>query len=219
MENVEIAVAAGDRAPEVAGLLGVRLTSLQCWRRQFAADGDGLDGRNGIDCQGLSYRLSEEERKRILLTCNESEFAVLPSGQIVPILVGRSLSIGSERSFFRGYFMPMDRPSPWPCSAASAASRVATAGTQGPIRSGSWDITYLPTNVRGVWLYLYLVIDVCSRKVAVWDVPEREDPAIAADLVSRACIRVRIGKGRTRLLILHSDNGNAMRAATAEGPS
>lgn len=26
-----------------------------------------------------------------------------------------------------------------------------------------WDITYLPTTVRGVWLYLYLVVDVWSR--------------------------------------------------------
>jgi transposase-like protein len=80
----------------------------------------------------------------------------------------------------------------------------------------SWDITYLPTTVRGVWLYLYLVIDVWSRKVVAWDVAEREDPAIAADLISRACIRERISKGRNQPLILHADNGNAMRAATLE---
>ena len=59
----------------------------------------------------------------------------------------------------------------------------------------SWDISYLPTTVRGIWLYLYLVIDVWSRKVVAWDVAEREDPAIAADLVSRACLRERISKG------------------------
>jgi transposase InsO family protein len=80
----------------------------------------------------------------------------------------------------------------------------------------SWDITYLPTTVRGIWLYLYLVIDVWSRKVVVWDVAEREDSAIAADLVSRACLRERISKGRRQPLILHADNGNAMRAATLE---
>jgi len=49
-----------------------------------------------------------------------------------------------------------------------------------------------------------------------WDVAEREDTAIAADLVSRACLRERIGKGRRKPLILHADNGNAMRAATLE---
>ena len=80
----------------------------------------------------------------------------------------------------------------------------------------SWDITYLPTTVRGIWLYLYLVIDVWSRKVVAWDVAEREDPAIAADLLSRACLRERISKGRAKPLILHADNGNAMRAATLE---
>ncbi len=53
----------------------------------------------------------------------------------------------------------------------------------------SWDITYLPTTVRGIWLYLYLVIDLWSRKVVAWDVDEREDPDVAADLVSRACLR------------------------------
>ena len=73
----------------------------------------------------------------------------------------------------------------------------------------SWYITYLPTTVRGIWLYLYLVIDVWSRKVVAWDVGEREDPAIAADLESRACLRERISKGCQQSLILHADDGNA----------
>jgi putative transposase len=52
--------------------------------------------------------------------------------------------------------------------------------------------------------------------VVVWDVAEREDPTIAADLVSRACLRERISRGRKQPLILNADNGNAMRAATLE---
>jgi len=70
--------------------------------------------------------------------------------------------------------------------------------------------------VHGIWLYPYLVIDVWDRKVVAWDGDEREDPAIAADLVSRACLRERISKGRKEPLILHADNGNVMRAATLE---
>ena len=72
-----------------------------------------------------------------------------------------------------------------------------------------WYITYLPTTVRGIWLYLYMVIDVCSPRVVAWDVAEREDLAIAADLVSRAFLRERISKGRQQPLILHADNGTA----------
>ncbi len=67
-----------------------------------------------------------------------------------------------------------------------------------------------------MWIYLYLVIDVWSRKVVAWDDTEREDPTITADLVGRACIRERISKGRKQPLIFHADNGNAIRAATLE---
>ena len=75
----------------------------------------------------------------------------------------------------RGRAKPPQEPRPVPRLEARGANEV-----------WSWDITYLPTSVRGVWLYLYLVIDVWSRKVVAWDVAEREDAQIAADLVSRA---------------------------------
>jgi putative transposase len=45
--------------------------------------------------------------------------------------------------------------------------------------------------VRGVWLYLYLVVDVWSRKVVAWDVAEVESAQIAADMVQRAFLKVR----------------------------
>jgi len=60
------------------------------------------------------------------------------------------------------------------------------------------------------------VIDVLRRKVVAWDVAEREDPAIAADLVSRACLREKISKRRRQPLILRAGSGNAMRASTLE---
>ncbi|MCP9850755.1 DDE-type integrase/transposase/recombinase [Cyanobium sp. Morenito 9A2] len=75
-----------------------------------------------------------------------------------------------------------------------------------------------------MWLYLYLVVDVWSRKVLAWDLAEVESAEIAADLVQRACIRERYrrpsGFGSKQCLlaplILHADNGNAMRGATLE---
>lgn len=74
----------------------------------------------------------------------------------------------------------------------------------------SWDILYLLTTVPGIWLYLYLVIVVWSCKLVAWDVDESEDPAIAADLISRACLGERISKRREQPLILHDDIGNAI---------
>lgn len=45
---------------------------------------------------------------------------------------------------------------------------------------------------------------------------EQEGGAIGADLLSRICLRERISKGRRQPLILHADNGNAMRVARLE---
>jgi transposase InsO family protein len=208
-------MADGAGAHELAVLLGVGLTTLQRWRRHFAGDGGGVDRRKGSQ-RHVAHRLSAEERQRILLTYNEPEFAALPPGQIVPILADRGRYIGSERSFYRvlhAHSQAHRRGRARPPQEPGAVPRLKAAG---PNQVWSWDITYLPTTVRGVWLYLYLVIDVWSRKVVAWDVAEREDPAIAADLVSRACLRERISKGRRQPLILHADNGNAKRAATLE---
>ena len=52
--------------------------------------------------------------------------------------------------------------------------------------------------------------------MVAWDVEEFKDAKLAAELVSRACLKERIIHRRKQPLILHADNGNAMRAATLE---
>ena len=98
-------IADGARAIELARLLGVGLTTLQRWRRQFKRNEGGIDGRKGSH-RIVCHRLSAEERQRILLTCNKPEFAALPSWQIVLILADRGLFISSERSFYRSAACP-----------------------------------------------------------------------------------------------------------------
>ena len=100
LEILDEGMANGARARELALLLGVGLTTLQRWRRQFAGDGDGVDRRKG-SCRHVAHRLREEERQRILLTCNEPEFAALPPGQIVLVLADRGL-ISLRNAAFTG---------------------------------------------------------------------------------------------------------------------
>ncbi len=215
IELIGEASASGATLRAACGEIGISLRTLKRWRKAFLGDGDGEDRRRGSP-RHVSHRLSEEERQRILLTCDQPEYASLPPGQIVPALADQDLFIGSESSFYRVLHQAGQ------CQRRGRARRpqeprsVPRLRADRPNAVWSWDITYLPTTVRGVWLYLYPVIDVWSRKVVAWDVAEREDPAIAADLVSRACIRERISKGRLQPLVLHADNGNAMRAATLE---
>lgn len=56
-------------------------------------------------------------------------------------------------------------------------------------------LAYMTITEREIWLSLYLVNVICSRKVVSWDLAEREDPIIAAALVSLACFREQIRKG------------------------
>jgi putative transposase len=215
IELISEAHAAGAGLVSACSEIGICLRTLKRWRKAVISDGVGHDRRKGSPRRVL-HRLSEEERQRILLTCNQPQYAALPPGQIVPALADQGLYIGSESSFYRvlhSHGQAHRRGRARPPQEPRAVPRLRAAGAN---QVWSWDITYLPTTVRGIWLYLYLVIDVWSRKVGAWDVDEREDPAIAADLVSRACLRERISKGRKQPLILHADNGNAMRAATLE---
>ena len=75
----------------------------------------------------------------------------------------------------------------------------------------SWDITYLKSPVRGVFFYLYMVVDVWSRKIVAWDVHEEESSENAATLIGDAYRREGVVPGT---LAVHSDNGSPMKGAT-----
>ena len=168
---------AGARLSQACRVLEISARSLQRWRE----DGElKADGRQAAGAQREpSNKLSEQERRQILDTANEPEFAHMPPSQIVPTLADRSLYIASESSFYRvlreanqlahrGKAKPPTRRRPQPLQ-ASAANQL-----------WSWDITYLATTVKGRFFYLYLIMDVYSRKIVGWEVFETE----SADLAS-----------------------------------
>lgn len=223
IELIGEANAAGAGLVRACGEIGICLRTLKRWRKAFLGDGDGKDRRKGSP-RLVVHRLSEEERQRILLTCNQPEYASLPPGQIVPALADQGLYIGSESSFYRVLHQAGQCHRRGRARLPQEPRSVPRLMADGPNRVWSWDISFLPTTVRGVWLYLYLVVDGWSRKVVAWDVAEVESAEIAAELVQRACLKERYrrpsGFGTHQChqppLILHADNGNAMRGATLE---
>src|SRR5690606_15931456 len=56
-----------------------------------------------------------------------------------------------------------------------------------PLQVWSWDITFLPTTVRGQFYRLYLVLDVYSRMIVGWEVHVDERAEHAATLITQAC--------------------------------
>ena len=74
-----------------------------------------------------------------------------------------------------------------------------------------WDITYLRTPVRGIFVYLYMVVDLFSRKIVGAEVHDRECSTLAAKLIEAACQREGVVE---QPRILHADNGSTMKGAT-----
>lgn len=75
----------------------------------------------------------------------------------------------------------------------------------------SWDITLLPTTLRGAYLHLYLMMDVWSRRIVGWKIANRGCAQLAAELVTEICRNSNVDP---RGLVLHSDNGKPMRGST-----
>ena len=81
----------------------------------------------------------------------------------------------------------------------------------GPNQVWTWDITYLHTLVRGMFFYLYMIVDVFSRKIVGWEVYDRENSENAAIFIQKAvwsegCL------GNPP--VLHADNGSAQKGST-----
>jgi transposase InsO family protein len=75
----------------------------------------------------------------------------------------------------------------------------------------SWDITYLKGPVRGTFFYLYLFIDVWSRKIMGWAVHDCESSAYAAELFTEICEAHQLPKDA---VVLHMDRGSPMKGST-----
>ncbi len=114
---------------------------------------------------------------------NSAEFGHLPPSQIVPRLADQQRYIASESTFYR-VLREEDqlahRRSERPAQHTQQAARSLCADA--PNQLYSWDITYLPTTVRGQYFYLYLFMDVFSRMIVGWQVyaeeqrPGQRDP-------------------------------------------
>jgi len=206
IELINEAHTSGARQLEACKIIGITQRTLQRWKRL----GNTADGR--IDAHHApANKLTPMERQRIIQTANKSENADLPPSKIVPKLADEGVYIASESTFYRvlkeaGQLQHRQQAKP---DRQVKKPRALTA-TQ-PNQIYTWDITYLPTQVKGIFLYLYLVMDIYSRKIVGWQVHRQESSTLASSLMIDICQREGI---EAQQVILHSDNGSPMKGAT-----
>jgi putative transposase len=207
IELIDNAVNAGARLKSAAPIIGLSARTIIRWREQ----GTGCDQRKGPTC-APSNKLTAAERQQIVDVANSEPYRDLSPKQIVPTLADQGIFIGSESSFYRvlrEHKMINHRQSSKPATSHRPKEHVAT----GPCQVWSWDITYLRSPVRGMFFYLYMIIDVWSRKVMAATVFELESMDYSANLFTQACF---IHGLDPHGLVLHSDNGGPMKGSTMQ---
>jgi putative transposase len=206
---IDEATAAGTSVTVACAALGLSPRTLQRWRDP--AGGICEDRRPSAERPTPANKLSEAERDEIVATCNAPEFASLPPSQIVPRLADQGRYIASESSMYRvlrerGQNHRRGRARP-----PSRSKPPASFQAKGRCEVWSWDITWLPGPVAGTFFYLYLMLDIFSRKIVGWEVYDQETADFAAQVLKRAVL----AEGcLTSPLVLHADNGSPMKGAT-----
>ena len=206
IEWVTQARASGARQSQACKTIGISAKTFQRWVKPDHQQ----DGRL-IALHAPKNKLTELERQRIIKIANAPDYAELPPSKIVPKLADEGQYIASESTFYRvlkaeNQLQHRQKSKPVR-QVKKPRALTATAANQ----IYSWDITYLPTQVLGLFFYLYLVMDIYSRKIVGWQIYERESSALAADLMTDICQREGIKRNQ---VTLHSDNGSPMKGAT-----
>jgi len=200
---IDEAVAAGARLEPACTMLGLSIRTTQRWRRM------PKDARP-LSCRPVSAnRLSDEERHHLLVVANEPAHARMTPHQIVPKLADEGIFLASESTFYR-VLKAADQTRHRGRSKAPQRRALTTHRATGPNEVWCWDITWMPSTVKGRYFYWYMVKDIHSRLLVANEVHEYESGDHASDLLRKACLRERtVG----RPLVLHSDNGAAMKGA------
>jgi putative transposase len=209
--DIAQACAEGARFAPACALVGIAVRTLRRWQA-----GDGLtrgDRRPDAPRPVPSHALSDAERARIVEVANEPRFAATPPARIIPALADEGIYIASESSFHRvlrahGQMNRRGRARP---PRASSPPRTHIAMRPGEV--WCWDVTFLPARIQGGWFYLYLILDLYSRKVIGFEVYDTDSAEHAAHLARRTALAEGVHVMPARP-VLHGDNGATLKATT-----
>lgn len=205
---VDEAVNAGARKALACQEVGLTLRTVQRWLEGGEVR---ADRRPEAERPEPASKLTPEERERIVAVCNEPEFASLPPSQIVPKLADRGEYIASESSFYRVLKAAGQLHRRGRAQAPRKVKPPTTHVAASPNQVWSWDISWMPSRVRGRFWYLYLIEDIYSRKIVGWEVHDRETGELAASLIQRAVMAEQCFR---QPMVLHADNGSPMKSQT-----
>jgi putative transposase len=202
------AVVAGARHYKACCTLQISERTIRRWTKEGVVQSDK---RPLVQRPEPPNKLSETERKAVLDACNSKDFSALPPSQIVPKLADEGRYLASEPSFYRILRAEGQQHHRGRAKQPTKRKPPTSYQANAPCEVWTWDITWMPGPVAGMFFYLYLIVDIDSRKIVGWEVHDRESSEQASTLIRKAVLSEGcIGQP----LVLHADNGSPMKGAT-----
>lgn len=205
IELIEEARSNGARLEPACKELNISVRTYQRWVKEGE---NTTDKRPLIDRPTPKNKLSDEEKNQIIASINSPEYTDLTPAQIVPKLADEGIYIASESTFYR--VMKESKQNSKRTNTRNLNKKVITTHIANrPNEVWSWDITWLPGPIKGIYFKLYLIIDIFSRLIVNWEIYEEEKASYAEHVIKKAVYKHRVFK---KPLVLHSDNGSPMKA-------
>jgi transposase InsO family protein len=185
--------------------VGVKSRTVQRWRLLPVLE----DGRKGPKTTPANA-LSALERAKIITVATSLEFINKSPHQIVPALADRGEFVASESSFYR-VMKSCEVLAHRGRSEPRVVQKPKALEAKKPNEIYSWDITYLLSALRGQYFYLYMFLDIFSRKIVGWRVHDTQSADLSSALLTEICSDEGISRNQ---LTTHADNGGPMKGAT-----
>ena len=155
---------------------------------------------------GRGRGLSKAEQQRIVDALHSERFQDAAPRQVYATLLSEGILLGSVSTMYRllrKRAETRERRNQRPAQRHVKPQLEAT----GPDQVYTWDITKLPTITRGVYLCLYVILDLFSRYPVGWMVSRKENGALACHLFREVLSRRGIEPNQ---LTVHQDRGSPM---------
>jgi putative transposase len=183
--------------------IGVSERTIQRWNL------NGVDDKRKGAPKSVVRKLSESEREELYRIACSAEYTDLNPHEIYNSLLDKGIYLASESSFYRvlrDYNAVIHRRETKEGTSRKRPDELtATAKNQ----VWMWDITWLKTDVQGIYLYAYVIEDLYDRSVVGWSIHEHE-----SDEHAKALFESVTQKEHASPQFVHSDNGNAMKGIT-----
>lgn len=208
VELIAEAAASGARLFKACEKVGIA----PCTYRRWQSEGEVIEDRRPTASRPEPVnKLGPEERKRLLSVFHQPVFQSMPPSQVVPALADEGVYLASESTCYRVLHEVGQQNDRGRARQRERRSKPPEYIATGPNQAWCWDVTWLKGPARGMFYYLYMIMDVFSRKIVGWEVHDRECGELASVLVRRAVM----SEGCLRSPdILHADNGSPQKSST-----